>query len=69
MIPIFLHPGLDLPGFLKGVKYLPLYENPEQSLAWLRRNVFERAQQKQQRDGLVWLGLGAVVLMLLGNRK
>lgn len=69
VIPVMLHPGLELPGFLKGLKYLPLYNNAEQSLAWLRRNVFERAQQKQQRDGLVWLGLGAVVLMLLAGRE
>ncbi len=67
IIPVMLNKDIELPGFLKGLKYLPLYKAPNQALTWLQRNVFQQAQKKQQRDGLVWLGIGGVVLWLLGQ--
>jgi hypothetical protein len=67
IIPVMLHKGIELPGFLKGLKYLPLYKDPNRALVWLQRNVFQQAQKKQQRDGLVWLGIGGVVLWLLSQ--
>jgi hypothetical protein len=60
--PIVLHKSASPTGFLRGTKYLPLYKNPASGLKWLQRNVFVRATQKQKRDGLTWLGLGAVVV-------
>lgn len=67
VIPVILEAGMELPGFLKGLKYLPLYERPDEALAWLQHNVFERVQKKQQSDGLAWLGIGAAVLWLLSQ--
>jgi hypothetical protein len=69
VIPVMLHEGIELPGFLKGMKYLPLYKDPNRALAWLQRNVFRQAQKKQQRDGLVWMGIGAVVIGLLNRYR
>lgn len=68
ILPIVLHPDISLPGFIKELKYLPVYKNPEGALSWLRANVFEQAQKKEQTDGLVWLGLGAAVLWLLSQK-
>ena len=57
VIPVMLHKDIELPGFLKGLKYLPLCKDSKRALVWLQRNVFQQAQKKQQRDGLVWLGV------------
>jgi len=67
IMPIVLEPNLQLPGFIKNLKYLPVYNNPN-ALNWVRSNVFERAREKQRKDGLTWLGIGAVVLWLM-NRE
>lgn len=68
ILPVVLHSDISLPGFIKALKYLPVYKNPEGALSWLRANVFEQAQKKEQTDGLVWLGLGAAVLWLLSQK-
>ena len=68
ILPVVLHSDISLPGFIKELKYLPVYKNPEGALSWLRANVFEQAQKKEQADGLVWLGLGAAVLWLLSQK-
>jgi hypothetical protein len=67
IMPVVLEPNLNLPGFIKDMKYLSVYENPENTLTWLRVNVFERARDKQQKDGLTWLGIGAAVLWLFSR--
>lgn len=67
IMPIVLEPNLDLPGFIKKLKYLPVYKNPKYALNWVRTNIFERAVVKQQKDGLTWLGIGAAVLWLLSR--
>ncbi len=66
VVPVILHKSAKpAPGFLRGVKYLPLYKDAAKSLSWLQKNVFKRAQAKKQRDGLAWLGLGAVIIYLM----
>lgn len=68
IIPIFLEPDLQLPGFLnKDIKYLSAHDDPEKAWALLKRNVFERAQKKHKTEGLVWLALGVAILFLLGR--
>lgn len=66
IMPVVLEPNLALPGFIKKLKYLAAYQNPN-ALNWVRMNVFERAREKQKKDGLVWLGIGAAVLWLLSR--
>ena len=69
VIPVLLDVGLQPPGFLRGLKYLPLYREPQRAVSWLQREVFDRAQKKQKADGLAWMGVGAVVLWMLGQGK
>ena len=69
IIPIMLHKNLELPGFLGGTKYLPLYKSPEKNLKWLVKNVFDRSQKKKRSDGLLWLGLGAILIGLLSSES
>lgn len=68
ILPVVLHQNISLPGFISNLKYLPLYKNPDSALSWLRANVFEQAQKKEQTDGLVWLGLGAAVIWLFSQK-
>jgi hypothetical protein len=68
VLPVVLEEGLQLPGFIKDLKYLSAHKSPEKALTWLRTNVFEKAKAKDQQQGLVWMGLGAGLLWLLGSK-
>ena len=67
IMPVVLEPDLDLPGFIKELKYLPAYKDPYFAMGWVRGRVFKNAREKQQKDGLTWLGIGAAVLWLLSR--
>lgn len=67
ILPVLLDRGMELPGFIKDLKYLAVYENPASALEWLRQSVFQRVKQKEKTDGLVWLGIGAAVVWLLSQ--
>lgn len=68
-MPVLLHIELELPGYLKGRKHLPLYKNPEESLGWLQEHVFAIADRKAPKNGLTWLGIGAAPMFLLLDRE
>ena len=68
VLPVVMEEGLQLPGFIKDLKYLSAHKNPQKALAWLRTNVFEKAKAKDQQQGLVWMGLGAGLLWLLSSK-
>jgi hypothetical protein len=67
VIPVLLQPGLEVPGFLQGVKYLPLHIEPEKALAWLQQHVASKVQEKLR--GQLWLGVAGVVLWVLAQGK
>jgi hypothetical protein len=69
VIPIVLHPSAEVPGFLKGLKYLPLYKDPKRALTWLQRNVASRVTEKGKWEGAAWLGISGVVLWLMAQNR
>jgi hypothetical protein len=69
VIPVVLHSGVEIPGFLKGIKYLPLYKNPKQALAWLQKNVAVKVADTSQKEALTWLGLSGAFLWLISQSK
>lgn len=69
IIPVILEPNLELPVFIKNLKYLEAYTNPQQAFDYLRRHVYEAADKKNKFDGLVLLGLGAALIFLLTSGK
>jgi hypothetical protein len=69
IIPVVLEPNLELPVFIKNLKYLEAYTNPQQAFEYLRRYVYEAADKKSRVDGLVMLGLGTAFLYLLTSGK
>jgi hypothetical protein len=68
ILPIVLEDGLNLPAFIRDLKYLPAYRNPSESFIWLQQNVFTRAEKQQQTSALVLLGLGAVLVWLFTQK-
>lgn len=69
IIPVILEPNLELPVFIKNLKYLEAYTNPQQAFDYLRRYVYEAADKKSKIDGLVMLGLGAAFLYLITHSE
>lgn len=69
IIPVVLEPNLNLPVFIKNLKYLEAYTNPLQAFEYLRSYVLQAADKKSKIDALVALGLSAALLYLLGSRK
>lgn len=67
--PVVLHEALELPGFIRDLKYLALHKDPQAAVRWLHDHVVGRIQKKEQ-DRWVALGVvGAIVLVLLGGKK
>jgi hypothetical protein len=69
VIPVVLQPGADLPGFLKGLKYLPLYKDPRKALVWLQRSVAGKVAERSKVEGITWLGIMGVLLWLVSQDK
>lgn len=64
IIPILLHQGLELPGFIKDLKYLALYKDQATSVQWLYDTLVARVKQKEQNAKVV-LGVAAAAVLLL----
>lgn len=67
ILPIVLEEELQLPGFVKELKYLPAYRNPAESWIWLQQNIFNRAEKQRQKNALVLLGLGVALVWLFSQ--
>jgi len=68
IMPVVLHPGIKLTGFIEDLKYLEWYKNPEAAVAWLNDFVMRERTKKDQRE-LVTLaiGVGAILFAFGGN--
>jgi hypothetical protein len=69
IMPIVLHEGVEVPGFLRGIKYLPLYSDPRKVLTWLKRHVSTKVTERSQAEGLTVLGITGVMLWLFSPDK
>lgn len=68
ILPIILTPNLPLPGFIQDLKYLDINQNPIQALQFLQIHVLALANTQQQQ-GIAWLVIvGIVLLLFLGNK-
>ncbi|RZU47958.1 TIR domain-containing protein [Fluviicoccus keumensis] len=64
ILPVVLEKNLSLPAFIKDIKYLPIYDSPQEMVVWLRNNIYAKANAKERDDGLFWLTLGIGLLAL-----
>jgi hypothetical protein len=69
IMPVVLHAGLSLPGFINDLKYLPLYKDTQTAVDWLRGHIFSKVEAKKQSDALVALGVSAAIIFILTRGK
>lgn len=69
ILPVILEPGLELPGFIKDLKYLETYKDPHVAIAYLRDYVLSLAQEKGKRDSLVLLSIFGALLWLFTKKE
>lgn len=69
ILPLVLSEGLQLPGFIQELKYLPVWKDRQKSLVEARDIVLklfqekkEKTQRQKRKDNLVLIGLGAFLL-------
>lgn len=67
ILPIVLDQSLNLPGFIRDLKYLPLQTNSTEAIEWLQQHVFQMVRSKEQTQGLVLVGLVVLVLWALNQ--
>jgi len=65
ILPFVLQQGLSLPGFIKELRYVAAFQNPQQAMYSLRETVMRNSLTKQNQQALVALALGGLVLLAL----
>jgi hypothetical protein len=73
ILPLVLSEGIALPGFIQGLKYLPIHKDPSGSLSAARLLIHAEYQKKEQllasqakekkdKEALALMGIGAFLL-------
>ena len=65
ILPFVLEQGLSLPGFIKELRYVAAFQNPQQAMYSLRETVMRNSLTKQNQQALGALALGGLVLLAL----
>ncbi len=65
ILPFVLEQGLSLPGFIKELRYVAAFQNPQQAMYSLRETVMKNSLMKQNQQALGALALGGLVLLAL----
>jgi len=65
ILPFVLEQGLALPGFIKELRYVAAFQNPQQAMYSLRETVMKNSLVKQNQQALGALALGGLVLLAL----
>jgi hypothetical protein len=75
ILPLVIDEGLSLPGFISGLKYIPVFRNPEAAIAEAQNVVLRHFQtkqalatQKEQENARNLLVLGGLVLWLFSQK-
>ena len=70
ILPFVLEHGLALPGFIKDLRYVAAFQNPQQAMYSLRETVIRNSQMKQNQQALATLAFGGLlILALVGMSK
>lgn len=73
ILPLMLSEGVELPGFIHGLKFLPIHKDPSGSLSSARSQILAeyekkeqhlaaQAKEKKDKDALALMGIGAFLL-------
>lgn len=70
ILPFVLEQGLSLPGFIKELRFVAAFQNPQQAMYSLRETVLRNSLVKQNQQALGALAIGGLlILALLGMSK
>jgi hypothetical protein len=69
IMPLVLQPGLALPGFLKELKYLELYKDPNAAVKWLHGHLVKEVSDHQIGTALAMGVAGAIVFALFAGDR
>jgi hypothetical protein len=69
IIPFVLEKGFAPDGFIKDVRYVAAYENPQQAMFTLRETVLRNSLlKKSQQNTLAAIAIGGLLLLLLKGK-
>jgi hypothetical protein len=69
ILPFILEQGLGLPGFIKDLRFVAAFQNPQQAMYSLRETVLRNSLTKQkQAIGALAIG-GLLIMALIGASK
>ncbi len=75
ILPLVLEDGLDLPGFINGLKYLPVFRDPQAAMALAQEFILNQfqakqaaARQKEQEQARNVFVLGGLLLWLFSQK-
>lgn len=75
ILPLVLEEGLELPGFISGLKYEPVYRDPQASMARAQEFVIQQfrtkqaaIRQKEQNEARNLLVLGGLLFWLFNQK-
>lgn len=63
ILPFVLEQGLALPGFIKELRYLAAFQNPQQAMYILRETVLRNSLVKQNQQAVGALAFGGLVIL------
>jgi hypothetical protein len=70
ILPFVLEQGLALPGFIKELRYVAAFQNPQQAMYSLRETVLRNSLTKQNQQAIGALAIGGLlILALVGASK
>ncbi len=64
IMPVVLQQGIELPGFIKDLKYLAVYRDPTSSVQWLYQHLATKVKEKDTNAKIAVGVLGALLLLL-----
>ena len=67
IVPVKMHQGIDLPGFIQNRRYEKLYEDPARATYRIKKRIAEIGNAKQANEGLVGVALFLAMLGALGR--
>jgi hypothetical protein len=70
ILPLILEQGLALPGFIKDLRRVAAFQNPQQAMHSLREKILRNSLTKQNQQAIGALAIGGLlILALVGMSK
>ncbi len=63
ILPFVLEQGLALPGFIKELRFVAAYQNPQQAAFTLRETVLKNSLTKQSQQTFAALAIGGLIIL------